>query len=147
MVQFMEENKLSRFKQHENALICIYQILFYAKLEQSNRKSIIEIVSEVMETPYDECDDFFKEIIFLAVKNKKDYIDIISTYLSKEWTFNRLNLMEQAILLLYSSEIINKQIPQTIAINLAVDFTKKYCDDGSYKFINAVLDKVGKNYG
>ena len=141
------ENVVSRTKIHEMAMICIYQHLFYAKLPSTYKKSLNEIVNDTMEIPYDECDPFFKQILFEKKKKKKEFIQIISEYLSKTWTFNRLSLVDQAILLLFCNEICNHLIPTQVAIDVAVDLAKKYCDDPSYKYIHAVLDKVGKNYG
>lgn len=141
------EFNLSRTKLHENAMICMYQHLFYSKMNKEYKKILPEIVSDVMELPYDECDDFFKSILFESVKQKKEFIDLISLYLSKTWKFNRLSLIEQSILLLFTSEIINHQVETQVAIDMAIDLSKKYGDDQSYKFINAVLDKIGKEYG
>ncbi len=141
------EFNLSRTKLHENAMICMYQHLFYSKMNKECKKILPEIVSDVMEIPYDDCDDFFKSIIFESVKQKKEFIDLISLYLSKTWKFNRLSLIEQSILLLFTSEIVNHQVETQVAIDMAIDLSKKYCDDQSYKFINAVLDKIGKEYG
>ena len=58
----------------------------------------------------------------------------------KDWKFERLNYVEQAILL--SAYTQNKYMnqPKQVAINVAVDLAKKYADDNSYKFINGVLD-------
>ena len=141
------ENELSRTRLHELAMICIYQHLLYAKLPLSYRKSLPEIVTDIMEIPYDECDDFFKQIIFETIRQKKEFIDIIEQYLAKKWEFKRLSLIEQAILLLFCNEICNQLVETHVAIDVAVDLAKRYCDDQSYKFIHAVLDKIGKNYG
>ena len=138
--------KLTRTKLHENAMICLYQHLFYATLEKKYRKLLPEIITDVMEVPFDECDDFFKKIVFLAVKNKKEYVEIISNHLAAGWKFNRLSLIERAILLLFTSEIINNLVECHVAIDVGVDLAKRYCDDNSYKFINAILDKIGLEY-
>lgn len=136
---------LTRTQIHENAMICIYQHLFYSKMKNEYRKLLPEIISDVMNKTFDECDDFFKGIVFLCVKNKNTYIDLVSSYLSETWKFSRLSLIEQAILLLFTSEMINNQVEPRVAIDVGVDLAKKYCDDNAYKYINAVLDKIGKN--
>ena len=65
--------KMSRTKMHENALICLYQYLIYNKVSKKYRKSITEIVSDIMEVSFDDCDEFFRcilfEDIFLFVTN------------------------------------------------------------------------------
>ncbi len=141
-----QENKLSRTKMHENAMICLYQYLFYQKVNRIYRKSINEIVLDVTNISFDDCDDFFKCILFEAYQDKKQLIEIISNCLEKSWKFNRLALIAQAILLLFSEEIINHRVEVNVAIDVAVDLAKRYLDDGDYKFIHAVLNRIGKEY-
>lgn len=139
----MENQELSRTKIHEKALICIFQYLFYLNVDKEHKKKIEEIISDVMEVRFDDCDDFFKAIIFETIKNKKEYIDIINSKLNK-WTFDRLCLTDQAILLLFTSEILNHRVPIQVCIDMALDLSHRYCDEKSYKYINKVLDRIGK---
>ena len=75
------------------------------------------------------------------IENYKLYIDEITPLLTK-WTFDRLSYVEQAILLVATSEIKTKVINKNIAIDEAVIIAKEYCDEESYKYINGVLDKL-----
>lgn len=140
----MNESDISRTKLHEQAMICIFQYLFYKSYKNiSNYKKIDEIVYDVMDVNFDNCEDFFKAIIFETISNSKQYITIIESHLIK-WTFKRLCLVDQAILLLFTTEIINKRVPIQVAIDMACDLAHRYCDDKSYKYINKVLDIIGK---
>ena len=60
----------------------------------------------------------------------------------KDWSFDRLGYIEQAILLLATHEITAGEVQKPVVINEAVEFAKKYCDEDSYKFINGVLDRL-----
>lgn len=128
---------ISRNKLQELSVFAIYQYLFYYEFEQ--RPSLKEIIEGVFGVPSKECDEFAKELIKAAIKNADESIKEISTYLNN-WKFERLNYVEQAILL--SAYTQNKYLsqPKQIAINVAVDLAKKYGDENSYKFINGVLD-------
>lgn len=140
----MENVEISRTKIHEQAMICIFQYLFYdSQKEITNKKPVEEIISDVMEVSFDECDLFFRAIIFETIKNKKDYIAIIDSKLNK-WTFDRLCLTDQAILLLFTSQLLNNRVPVQVGIDVAVDLAHRYCDDNSYKYIHKVLDRIGK---
>lgn len=140
----MQKVDLSRTQIHEQAMICIFQHLFYdTQKELTYKKPIEEIISDVMEVSFDECDVFFRAILFETLKNKKDYIQLINTKLNR-WTFPRLCLTDQAILLLFTSELLNKRIPIQVCIDMAVDLSHRYCDDSSYKYIHKVLDRIGK---
>lgn len=127
----------SRNKIQELSVFALYQYLFYYSYEE--RPSLKEIIESVFECPSKECDEFAKNLIKLAIKNADSSIKVISAYL-KDWTFERLNYLEQAILLSAYTQNKYMEQPKIIAINVAVDLAKKYCDDNSYKFINGVLD-------
>ena len=140
----MENIEISRTKIHEQAMVCIFQYLFYdTQKELTYKKPVEEIISDVMEVSFDECDLFFRAIIFETIKNKKDYISLIDSKLNK-WTFDRLCLTDQAILLLFTSQLLNNRVPIQVGIDVAVDLAHRYCDDKSYKYINKVLDRIGK---
>lgn len=143
----MSTLETSRTKLHEQAMICLFQYLFYKSFKEiKDYKKIEEIISDVMEIPYDMCDDFFKAIIYETLASKDDYINLIQSHLVR-WTFKRLCLTDQAILLLFTSEIKNKRVPIQVAIDMALDLSHRYCDDKSYKYINKVLDIIGKENG
>jgi N utilization substance protein B len=40
--------------------------------------------------------------------------------------------------------LYEEEIPQSVAINEAVELTKRYCDEEAKGFVNAVLGKVAK---
>jgi len=143
-----QEKKFTRTQIHENAMICIFQYLFYEESNISSKKPIEEIISDVMESPFDQCDLFFRAIIFETIKNKKEYIELIESKLTN-WKFDRLCLTDQAILLLFTSELLNKRAEAQVAIDMAVDLAHKYTldiknEDNAYKRINKVLDRIVK---
>ena len=127
----------SRNKLQEKVVICIYQYLFYyqAKL----KPSISEIIESVFDCSVKECDPFVKKVFKDTIKYADESVKDISTYLN-DWTFDRLNLLEQAILLSAYTQFKYMKQPKQVVINVAVELAKKYCDETSYKFVNGVLD-------
>lgn len=75
-------------------------------------------------------------------EHENDYEKLISEHLRKDWTFDRLSKLEQAILLMSTQEILENQTEKPVVINEAVTLAKKYCDDNSYKLINGILDRL-----
>ena len=73
--------------------------------------------------------------------NKDNYIEEISLHL-KKWTFARLSYLEQAILLVATSEIKKEIASKNIIIDEAIRIAKMYCDEKSYQYINGVLDNL-----
>ena len=78
-----------------------------------------------------------------AIKHMKDIIPAYEEHM-RGWTWNRLDHLEQALLLysychfFYDAEEVNKKI----VINVAVEYAKAYLDPKAKGFINAILDKV-----
>ncbi len=127
----------SRNKLQELTVFCIYQYLFYYNSEM--KPSISEILGGVFDCDVKECDPFVRKLFKDSIKYADDSIKDISKYLN-DWSFDRLNLIEQAILLSAYTQFKYMKQPKQVVINVGIELAKKYCDETSYKFINGVLD-------
>ena len=125
---------MKRRKQRETIMTCIYQYLllgtdidtiFEDNLDLSDKESINFIVSTTVD----------------ALNNAEEYSEKINAHLH-EWTFDRLGYVEQAILLLATSELSLGELDRAIVVNEAIELTKKFCDEAAYKLINGVLDQL-----
>ena len=89
----------------------------------------------------------FASFIISGTISHIDEIDkVITEHLSANWSFDRINKVALAILRTSTYEIMyQKDISPKIVIDEAVNIAKNYGTDDSYKFINAILDKIGKN--
>mgnify|MGYP004447289181 CR=1 FL=1 len=93
----------------------------------------------------EEAEAFAGLVISGAVEHIEEIDGKISKHLSDSWTLERINKVTLAILrsgvyeLMYQSSADSK-----IVIDEAVEIAKKYGEDGSFKFINAVLDQISK---
>ena len=102
-------------------------------------------VVELSETSKEE--RTFASIIIAGTISHIDEIDkLIESHLSSLWSMERISRVALAILrtsvyeLLFQNGAENK-----IVIDEAVNIAKDFDTDDSYKFINAVLDKIGKD--
>ena len=89
----------------------------------------------------------FASIIISGTISHIDEIDkLIENHLSSSWSMDRISRVSLAILRTSVYEILfqNGSEPR-IVIDEAVNISKDYDTDDSYKFINAVLDKIGKD--
>lgn len=76
----------------------------------------------------------------LGVLENLNQIDTLITENSKNWSFDRLNKIDKAIIRLASYEILYRDdIPKGVSINEAVELAKIYGTDESSKFINGFL--------
>lgn len=78
-----------------------------------------------------------------AVEHLYEIDSLIKKYLAANWDFSRLNRVSLAILRVGSYEIlyVKDKSPQ-IVIDEAIHIAKEYGEYESYKFINAMLDKI-----
>ncbi len=82
------------------------------------------------------------------IRGTVDNIDEIDTEISKsvndELKIRRMGAIEKAILRVMCYELIIELLQKKIVINEAVELAKKYGADNSYKFVNGILDGIGK---
>ena len=135
----MESLFLSRNQEHELIMTCIYDALLYADMEQEF--SVEEIMTSVFEVGYDEISFFAKEIVIKSLAHINEIKNIFQAQMPK-WKFDRLNLVEQAILIMSYTHKTTQNVDKSIVINVAVKLAKKYLEKDDYKFVNGILDKV-----
>ena len=106
---------------------------------------IQEETSEISETAKEE--RTFASLIIAGTISHIDEIDkLIENHLSSSWSMDRISRVALAILRTSIYELLfqNGAEPK-IVIDEAVNIAKDFDTDDSYKFINAVLDKIGKD--
>ncbi len=123
---------LNRHEAREKLVFTIYQhLLLHKDLPVCFENNFEE----------EEYDEFITSVRDDLIDNEDKYIEEIGKYLVK-WTFDRLNLVEQAILLETVSELHLDINDKAVVIDEAIILAKTYCDDDSYKYINGVLDHI-----
>ena len=125
---------MNRHEQREIAMKSIYQNLLLGK---DIRRAVYDLTQG-----QNEVDEFLYTLTIDLMQNKDAYIEQINQNLRDDWSFVRLSLLEQSILLIAYQELKQVQTARAVVINEAVTLAKKYCDDSSYKLINGVLDRL-----
>lgn len=85
----------------------------------------------------------------ININNLKNEIDNVISSSLTNYTLNRLNLVDKAIIEVATYEMMNDVDPK-IAINEALEITKLYTDAGDKKevaFNNKLLDNIKRNLG
>lgn len=99
--------------------------------------NIDELIKEQLEIK----NDFIYDTINGIIDKKKEIIELANKYLNN-WTIDRLNKVDQAILFIGIYELMYTDIPSVVAINEAIELSKKYSDEAVTKMINGVLDEI-----
>ena len=135
----MESLFLSRNQEHELIMTCIYDALTYSNMNEEF--NVEEIMCSVFEVSYDEISFFVKETVIKSLAHVNEIKKLFQEKMPK-WSFDRLNLIEQSILLMSYTHKQNGETDKRIIIDVAVKLAKKFLDKDDYKFVNAILDKV-----
>lgn len=126
----------TRSELREKAMIILYQIDI---LKNSNVDFNVEsLISENLDVD----NEFVRNVVY-GVITHLDSLDELANSHMKDWSINRIDKTGAAILRIGLYEILYEDdTPNIVAINEAVELSKKYSDDNVRKIINAVLDKV-----
>jgi len=122
------------------------ELLFGMTLSKNTLEDTMETFVEDYEMKLDTIDlDYIKEILIKVEENKVEIDNKIEETLNN-WKLERISKVNLSILRLAIGEILYiEDVPGKVAINEAIEMTKKYSDDKSVSFINGVLDKAFKN--
>ena len=125
----------NRSELREIIMKVIYQvnILEEAKLEYD----LSDLIKEQLEVK----NEFVNTSVDGIIEQKEEIYKLANKYLTN-WTIDRLNKVDQAILALGIYELMYTETPSVVAINEAIELSKLYSDESVTKMINGVLDKV-----
>ena len=127
--------KTSRSELRDKIVTILYQVNIYEKCNVSFD------IDKIIRDNYLVKSNFIDDIVYGVIEKKDELTKVINKYMST-WTLDRLGLIDQAILLMSTYEILYYNTPNVVCINEAIELAKKYSDDKVVSLINAVLDKI-----
>jgi N utilization substance protein B len=87
--------------------------------------------------------EYFSELVRECTARRDALDAIISEYADRP--LEQLDLVEHAILLIGTYELsVRLDIPYRVAINEAVELSKRFGATDGHRYINALLDKAGR---
>ena len=130
---------MTRNEKREIIIKVLYETIM---LEKANTNYNLEdLISELIE----EKDEFISETLKNILSNKDKIIEVSNKYLKDKWEFSRLAVPDQAIIMLGVYELLYTDTPNKVAIDEAIELSKKYSNDDIPKVINGILDSVLHN--
>ncbi len=81
-------------------------------------------------------------ILEYSVDHYQEIVDAVTPFLEKTWRWDRMNYFDRAIIVESIAESRVADTPKKVIIDQALITARKYNIDDSYKYINAILDKV-----
>ncbi|MFL8888180.1 transcription antitermination factor NusB [Helcococcus kunzii] len=121
--------------------ICITQLLYQHEFNIIEKDNLEQVLAEHKL----ENSEFARSSIISILQN----IDKIDNIIKSKLNNRKLETMlpiEKAILRVSINEfLIQKSVPVSVSINEAVENTKKFSNEDSYKFINGILSAIEKD--
>ena len=108
-----------------------------SELREIIMKDLEELIKEQIEIE----NEFVNETCKGILEHKDEIYKLANKYLV-DWTMDRLNKVDQAIICLGIYELMYTDTPSVVCINEAIELSKKYSDEAITKMINGVLDKI-----
>lgn len=135
---FRGEVMKNRSELREIIMKIIYQISI---LDSTNLDYDIDtLIKEQLEVE----NEFVSSTVMGIMEHQKEIVKLANRYLDS-WTMDRLNKVDQAIISLGIYELKYTDTPSVVAINEAIELSKRYSDEKVTKMINAVLDGIYHN--
>ena len=133
---------MKRQKSREKAM----ELLFSMELSKNSYEETIENFIEDYEMDLNTIDvEYIKNVVKIVTDNVEAIDERVMQSLVN-WRLDRVSKVNITILRLAVGEMMFiEDVPGSVAINEAVELTKKYSDEKSCSFVNGVLDKVLKS--
>lgn len=130
---------MNRIQQREQAFFLLFQNLFKLSIEEEDNS--IELYSENVE----QVGEYAIELYHGVLENK-DAIDEVITKYSTNWKINRIPKVNLSILRLAIYEMMFvDDVPDSVAINEAVELCKKYSTKEDSSFVNGILGAYSRS--
>ena len=125
----------NRSELREIIMKVIYQTYILEKTK--NEYDINDLIKEQLEVE----NEYVNNTIAGIIKNQKEINELANKYMNN-WTIDRLNKVDQAILSLGIYELMYTETPSVVTINEAIELSKKYSEEKVTKMLNGILDKI-----
>lgn len=125
----------NRSELREIIMKVLYQVFIYENTNLSY--DISELIKEQMDIE----NEYVSTMIEGVLKEREKLYQFANQYLV-DWKIERLNKVDQVILCIGIYELLYTETPAIVAINEAVELSKKYSEEKVTKMMNGVLDNI-----
>lgn len=126
---------MNRSKLREIIVTILYQTYIY------DSKNISYDIETVIKENLDISNEFVTDAV-VYIKENQDSISKLANKYMDSWNIDRLSKVDKAIISLAIYELLNTDTPSVVAINEAIELSKKFSDEKVTKLINGILDKI-----
>lgn len=126
---------MSRSELREIIIKTLYQIYIYQD------KSLSFDLNTITKEQIEKENEFVLKTSEGIIRNQDQISEIANKHM-KDWNIDRISKVDKAILSLAIYELLYTDTPDVVAINEAIELSKKYSDEKVVRLINGVLDSI-----
>ena len=131
----------TRSELREKAMIILYQIDIMK--EQKIEYNIEELIKDNLEID----NEFVRDLVYGVITHEEEIDELANKYM-RNWTIDRIDKTGAQILRIGIFELLyEKDTPNIVAINEAIELSKKYGEENSSVFVNGILASIVKENG
>ena len=132
---------MNRRKSRETAMKLSYEM----SIKKDGVEEVLENFKENTDSDLNELDMEYITRVLKGVENNTEDLDKKIEEKLINWKLNRLSKIDLAILRISVYELLfEKDIPNRVSVNEAIELAKTFSPDATGGFINAVLDRFIK---
>ncbi|MDD9911992.1 MAG: transcription antitermination factor NusB [Alphaproteobacteria bacterium] len=127
------------------ARLCAIQAIYQW---QATEAAITHVLAEFLDGPVKSrkaSKKVFEELFNGATSEQERFTGLIKAHLNEKWTFERLDSVMQALLLVATSELSHQpDTPVKVVINEYLTLSRAFFDESQVPFVNGILDKISR---
>ena len=121
-----------------------FKLLYSLEIQKENLQEQINIYLDNLENIDEKTKTYINDTVKGIENNITEIEKKISENLKKDWKIERISKINLVLLKLAIYEILYTETPYKVAINEAIEISKKNGDDNSPNFVNGILASVVK---
>jgi len=146
-------NQPARSRARSAARLAAVQALYQRHMEKTALAKLLDefhqhrLGKEIEDEQYEDAEvDFFDDVVSGVVARQVEIDEALSGRLAEGWTLTRMDKTMLQILRCGAYELIARaDVPKAAAITEYVDVAHAFFDEREAKFVNGILDAVGKD--
>ena len=121
-----------------------FELIYAIEIQKNIDEDMLELFFENNEIKEQDVKNYLKKIKDGLEEHKSEIDELIIHNLKQNWSLNRISKINLSLIKLAIFEMLYLDLPYKVAINEAIELSKKYADEQSPVFINGILASIVK---
>ena len=124
-----------------------FELIYGIEIQKNTDEDMLELFFENNEIKEQDVKNYLKKITEGLEEHKTEINELVVHNLKQNWSLNRVSKINLSLIKLAIFEMLYLDLPYKVAINEAIELSKKYADEQSPVFINGILASIVKEKG